>query len=130
MAATWGRGPYHLGGPCQGLTQAAHGGRAALDSGLPIGGVWGAQASGRRSMPGGTGPQPTKEENHMMKGKIDIRNTKIIGKDDECPMLCGLPIVVEGRAARLEMDDRGWYAMDRDGWRLYHLDGREVEVRY
>lgn len=79
--------------------------------------------------PGGTGPQPTKEE-PTMKGKIDTRNAKIIGRKDDCPMMCGLPLKIAGRAARLEMDDRGWYAIDKDGWRLYHIDGQDVEVLY
>lgn len=45
-------------------------------------------------------------------------------------MLCGLPVVIGGRHARLEMDERGWYAVDADGWRLYRLDGVTVETEY
>lgn len=96
--------------------------------GLPSGGVW------RTQPPAGGLARRDRATTHKggitVKGKIDTRNSKIVGRNDDFPMLCGLPVVVEGRAARLEMDDRGWYAIDGDGWRLYHLEGREVEVRY
>lgn len=62
-----------------------------------------------------------------MKGRIDTKNNEIRGKTEEIPMLCGLPVVIGGRRARLEMDERGWYAVDEDGWRLYRLDGVSVE---
>lgn len=65
-----------------------------------------------------------------MKGRIDTKNNEIRGKTEEIPMLCGLPVVIGGRRARLEMDERGWYAVDADGWRLYRLDGVTVETEY